>query len=1051
MLGVKRRGETEEEQNVTPRKQRLLHKETESNVFDVWNAEISQITDRSQIELSNRVDKIYNGIGKELESNMFECFAGENDFFLGLLRSCDVKKNIESIIKYLEEYRDHEKLNKTEPIYSEEIFSKLKKHLRNVYIRLMDQKIIKDNKFVIKDWSCLLPILLSSSISDMELSVILENIPTVVMFLIKSLRKFQFNTGKPIFEDSLESINVYKRVLNEYRTMSDLYSRINTMNVDCIVKKIQDPFTLYIKNVLDKIPETKVPYSFVPPKYEEQVSGIMTSKFKLDSGLLNTSSALFMLYGNNISSLGVFGSSFLEKKANLDNLWQLGLFRNQSKVLIMSKNRKKDLFNDNFEMNKFDKFIGSLGYGVSSFDPLSSMNPRPEISKMEANNALRYYISKKVHKRCLKELGQYSKSKLNLFKIPLLNSGNEDEIQSNRILESKDFSEFPSVPNKELKRDKFDADNKKSRKKNSLDVSPLGYLSSIKLKDQSKRELELVVLDMKEISNRSRHLSSIRFEEYGLFWNNKLQKYNDDSVTNFKLIPLRSCTASINHSTKFKSHLYFSRFLLEEVVNSNWRKKIITKNKKYYKLSSLVNGGFLSKAQKESVNKITKIIANNDLWENYSDIVPKMLTRSEKNVNDNELQEWEDCNEEDKFDCEINRISKLPNKGLKSLEFYGKYLKLSNNNYRLISKRCKRMLAKYIFKQYPRFLTQYYKMRKDWRDHSSAETSKRNKNNPNNSSRLQLDIIGYSGNRNVKAQLHNFENLNIKHNPENIGYKDATDPQTKHLIKMEKHEIKETITVLPVFDSDSPLNTVFRFVDFAPESVDKSIDIEWNKEFSFRENQYLNSFPKLLIESLNSNSVLSSSYKSFFLKVIVLINWLIYLLNNTNKSFGGSKGIQKCLDSHFVRGKNDQNKNIRKLREIPTEVCNWILNTFMSKYQNYDLQIRYGFSSAGEKKLFATILWLSNYVLSHTNNLNSSEYKVFKIPEYLPSGDAKPTVDFSILLNEDLHDKFSKKFNTLAFAIGFRSVNPLPKNFRARNHSIPPNVTSVVLSSHPKA
>ncbi|KAK6590312.1 hypothetical protein RS030_162455 [Cryptosporidium xiaoi] len=1050
MSGKKRRGELEGTQDVTPRKQRLPFKEVETSIFDVWNTEISQITDRSQTELSNKTDKIYNGIGKELESTIFEYSMSEDDFFLSLLKNDNVENNIASIIEYFEKHLDFKKLKNKEIMSVEEAQDNLAKNLKKSYSRLVDQMVIKGDKFVIKDWSYLLPILLSNTISDIEVNVILEKIPKIVMLLIKSLRKFQLNTGKYDSDDSLESTTVYKRLLSEYKIMNSIYSRINTISVDCIVKKIHDPFTFYIKNVLYKIPVTKTSYSFVPVKYNKDENGIMTSRFKLDTNLLYNSSSLYMLYGNNISSLGVFGSSFLKKRANLDNLWQLKLFKNQSKVLRICKNKKKDNLFNNFEMSKFDKFIGGLGYGISSFDSLSSMNPRPEMNKKEASNILRYHISKKVYKKYLKDIDQHSKSKLNLCRMPLLGKDNVNEIQDCQRFELENFSAFPSVPNKELEREKNDLCNKRLQNKDLTDTSPLGYLSSTRLKDQYKRELELVVLDIKEFSAKNQDFNTIRFDEYGLFWNNELLKSKDDSVTNFKLVPLRSCTASINHSPRFKTHVYFSRFLLEEVINSNWRKKLITKNKKYYKLSSLINNGFLSKAQKESVNKITKIITNNDLWENYSDIIPKILTRSEKNITDKELQEWEDYDENDKFDSDIIEMSKLSEKGLKSLEFYGKYFKLNSKNYRLVSKKCQKMLAKYIFKQYPRFLTQYFKMRKEWKDHNSTETSKKNKNNPNNSSKIQLDIIGYSGNRNVKAQLDNFQNLNIKHEIENIRSKDVSDPQVKHLIKMEKQEMKSVIKVLPEFDDNSALNMVFKFEDFAPKSIDKYIVLEWDKGLVSQENQYFNSFPKLLIQSLACNSILSQQYKSFFLKVIVLINWLIYLLNNTNKSFGGSKGIKKCLDSQFEREYNNQDKTIKKLKDIPTEVCNWIISTFMSKYQNESLQIRYGFSSVGENKLFVTILWLSNYVLSHTNNINYSEYSVYKTPEYLPSGNAQTIVDFSTLLNEDLRDKFYKKFSTLAFILGFRSPKPPPRNFKARDYSIPPNVTSVVLSSHPK-
>ncbi|OII75485.1 uncharacterized protein cubi_02006 [Cryptosporidium ubiquitum] len=1055
-MHMKKRRKSDSDQSFEPNKSIALDSQINSNVFNDWNTEITVITERLRDELDTKVSHLYEGIGKDLEINIFDYSQNEDEYYLGLLKNTNIENNIKKIIDCLERYKESLKLEK-EKNKDSNILENLRKNLSKCYSKFASQKYIKDGEFTIKNWTYFLPILLSNSISEIEISVILDKLPTIVKFLIKSIRKYQLSTGKCISVETIDTINMYRSILNEFEKISKMYNDIHNLTIERMVMEVHDPFTLYIKNTMNYIDKTKLSLSFIPFKFGEEHIEMQKSSmtnFSLDFSY-KPFDTLYMIYGSNISSLGVFGSNYLNRRMNLDNLWQLSIFKNQSISLILNTNRDRNEKYEDFDIEKLDSFIGSLGYGYSSFDSLKLMNPRPELNKRLSNNMLRLQISKKVYKKYNKEMDPNTKVKHSICLNPLIQkfTGTDLVTEDNQKFGFKDFSKFPSIPNKEPERAEliFSKEVKSEDKK-----IPLGFISTVKEKKHGNRELELVILDVKECSNyimnqnKSSTARNLRFEEYGLFWKTNPGK---DGIYSFKMTPLRSCNASIHHSIRFKSHLYYSRFLFEQLVNSNWKKRIITKNKKYYKLSSLVNGGFLSKSQRETVNKISKIILNNGLWENFSDIVPKLLTGTDKKINDHDLDEWEDFDENDEFDKEMSKLSSESRNSstLKSSEFYGKYLKLNSKNYKLISKRCQKMLAKYIFKEYPRFLTQYFKIRKEWKEHNKNEVQKRNKQNVNNSSRLQLDIIGYSGEKNLKAQFSNFENLNIKHEPNELKTANIQDPQVLHLIKLEKKEGQNALSVLPKFDSKLPLNQIYKLENFISTELFSNIKVEWTKNTSNIYSSQLNNFSKMLLINLNNSSVLNSKLKSFFLKMIIYINWLIYLINNSNKSFGGSRAVQKCLQASLDSQSNNQNSKYQNNLRIPIEFCNWIIDSFMSKYQTESLQTRFSFSTAGENKLFVTILWLSNFVNSHSHNINYTDYNGdhFDLPEFLPSSEPPP-IEFSNLLLQDLKDKFTKKFRSIAHAMGFRSTSPPPARFKSKNYMIPPNVTNVILNEFPR-
>ncbi|KAH8582960.1 uncharacterized protein ELE39_002305 [Cryptosporidium sp. chipmunk genotype I] len=1055
-MHMKRRRKSDTDQPPEPNKLMAIDGQITTNAFNDWNTEITAITERYQDELATKVGHLYDGIGKDLEANTFDYSQNEDEYILGLLKCTDIENNIENIIDCLENYKKSLKSGKrkNEGIA---LLETLRKSLSKSYSRITSQKLVKDGEFAIKNWNYFLPILLSSSVSDIEISVILDKLPKVARFLIKAIRKFQLSTGRCGSVETIDTINMYRNVLNEFNRASQLYNGIHNITIERPVIEVHDPLTLYIKNAMNYFDKTKLSSSFIPLRFGKdhtERGKYSKTSFSLDSSS-KADDILYMIHGNNISSLGVFGSNYLSRKMNLDNLWQLCIFKNQSISLMLSNYKERNDKFEDFEIDKFDSYIGSLGYGYSSFDSLKPMNPRPELNKRLSNNMLRLQISKKVYKRYNKEVNPNTKSIPPLRLNPLI----QKFADSNTLVEDeqkfgfRDYSKFPSVPNKEPQRAELIFSNGAKLEEEKV---PFGFISTVRQQKQGKRELELVILDTKECSNyimnqnKASKDRNLRFEEYGLFWKTIPGK---DGVYNFKMIPLRSCSASIHHSIKFKSHLYYSRFLLEQLVNSNWKKRIITKNKKYYKLSSLVNGGFLSRSQKETVNKISKIILNNGLWENYSDIMPKLLTGTDKRISDQEIEEWEDFDRNDEFDQEMSRLSSECRKSSssKSTEFYGKYLKLSSKNYKLVSKRCQKMLAKYIFKEYPRFLTQYFKIRKEWKEYNRSEIQKRNKQNVNNTSRLQLDIIGYSGERNLKAQFSNFENLNIKHELNELKAINSKDPQVLHLIKLEKKQEKNALTVLPKFDSKLSLKHIYKLENFISIELFDKIKMEWTKSTINTYSSQLSNFSKVQLINLNNSSVLNSKLKSFFLKLIIYINWLIYLINHSNKSFGGARAIQKCLQGSLDFQSNNQISKYQNNLRIPIEFCNWIIDSFLSKYQTENLQTRFGFSTAGESKLFATILWLSNFVNSHSHNINYTDYSgdQFDTPEFLPSSDPSP-IEFSDLLLQDLKDKFTKKFRSIAHAMGFRSTSPLPRRFKSKNYMIPPNVTSVILSEFPR-
>ncbi|KAF7458866.1 hypothetical protein HWI79_553 [Cryptosporidium felis] len=1048
---MKKRKKSEDGVESEKKRSKGLEGQTAINVFNDWNTEISKITEEHHEELATKVEHLFQGVGKELESGAFGLFQNQEEFLFGFLRSPDIENNISQILEYLEKYKNS--LNTSgENSSGDHIFGKFKKALSKIHSKLLSQNIVKENKFIIKNWTYLLPILLSSSIPDIEVFVILDCLPEVVRFLIKSIRRFQLSSGK-FGSESTETINMYKSILERYKFLNETYNSINNITLDRITMEVQDPLSIYIKNSMAFIEKTKTSRAFIPFEFgHDNLSSKSKKKFSLESSQ-NSSQVLYMLHGNNICSLGVFGKNFLERKMNLDNMWQLNTFTNKFKTLVLGKRMSNPIQEGEFNIEKIDAFIGTLGYGISSFDSLNSMNPRPELNNRENSNRLRYELSKKVFKRYLKEMGSKTKvktdfSQIPLIRRPLITKGMEEDER----VGTKDFSRFPSLPNTEPGREKLKFNE------TSLYIKdlPLGFVSKIRQELKSKRELELVVMDIKECSNyfpgqrKASSLRNLRFNEYGLFWKTST---DDNGNIPFKMVPLRTCTASIHHSVRFKSHIYYTRFLLEQLINSNWKKRIITKNKKYYKLSSLVNGGFLTKSQKESVNKISRIIINNGLWEDFSDIFPKLLTRTDKSISDLDLQDWEDFDKDDEFDKEMSRLASenKTSSGSKSSEFYGKYLKLSSKNYKLVSKRCQKMLAKYIFKEYPRFLTQYFKIRKEWHEFNKDETQKRNKQNINNSSRLQLDIIGYSGDKNVKAQFSNFKNLDIKHEIPAPNTVKMDDPQTMHIIKMEKKiEEQNTFSLLPKFDSSLPLNQIYRLNDFVPSSlIVKNINVEWNKD-SRAENTLFN-FTGMLFSQLKVSSVLSITNKEFFLKLIFLVDWVIHILNHSRKSFGGARAIQKCIKDSIESRKRDDPK-LTNYSKIPTEFSNWIIDSFLSKYQTETFQTRFSFSNSGENKLFVLLLWVSNFIYSHSNNINYKDYadkNEMGVPEFLPSSSPSP-IDFADLLLEDLRDKYTRKFRNIAHSIGFRSANQTSRNFKSNNYLLPQGVTKVILNSYPR-
>lgn len=1058
-MSMKRRRKSENDEKSESSQFMGLGGQVATNVFNDWNMEIATITERHQEELSARVGHLYEGVGRDLEASVFDYCQNEDEYYLSLLSDSNVEKSIGTIVQCLERYC--ESLRSGKGLREEgDILEGLRKGLLKGYSKMKSQKLVKNGEFVIKNWTYFLPILLSNSVSEIEISVILDKLPEVVKFLVNSIRKFQMLAGRSGSAiETTDTINTYRSILAEFGQISEMYKEIKNVTIERMVMDVHDPFTSYIRRAIGYIDKTKLSSSFIPFRFGEEGvvgggKGSWGSRFSLETSN-KACEVLYMVYGSNITSLGVFGSNYLKRRMNLDNLWQLSVFKNRFVSLKLDSNKERSGKYEDFEIERLDDFIGSLGYGYSSFDSLRPMNPRPELSKRSSTNMLRLQISKKVHKRYAKEVSPGTKAKPSLGLNPLIHKYTEANaaFEEGQKFGFKDFSKFPSRPNREPERPElhFSKGTHSERSK-----APLGFISTVKQPNQGKRELELVVLDTKECSNHvmdRKNVSpsiSLGFDEYGLFWRTSP---GEDGTYRFKMVPVHSCSASIHHSIRFKSHMYYSRFLLEQLINSNWKKRIITKNKKYYKLSSLVNGGFLSKSQRETVNKISKIIINNGLWENFSDIAPKLLTGTDKKISVHDLEEWEDFDENDEFDKEMSKLSSESRKGSssKSKEFYGKYLKLSSKNYKLVSKRCQRMLAKYIFKEYPRFLTQYFKIRKEWKEFNRNEAQKRGRQNANSSSRVQLEIIGYSGEKNLKAQFSNFENLNIKHEPSDLKASSTQDPQVLHLIKLEKKEKSNTLSVLPRFDSKSPLNQIYKLDNFINIELISSIKMEWSKStYNALGDGQLNHFPRMLLTNLSSSSVLSLELKSFFLKLIMCVHWLIYVLNNSNKSFGGSKAILKCLEASSSPQPNSQSSKHQGAPKIPNEFCNWVIDNFMSKYQTENLQVRFSFSATGESKLFATVLWLSNFVHSHSHNTNYTDYNSEKsdFPEFLPSSDP-PSIDFSNLLLQDLKDKFTKKFRSIAHGMGFRSVTPV-KRFKSQNYLIPPNITNVVLSEFPR-
>ncbi|KAJ1610023.1 hypothetical protein OJ252_2029 [Cryptosporidium canis] len=1032
-----------------------LDRQVSSNVFNDWNTEIATMTERHQEELSSKVSHLYEGVGRDLEMNVFDYSQNEDEYYISLLKSSSIEDSIRTILGCVESYNhslNSEKRRREEAV----LLESLKKGLLKSYSKMKSHKYVKNDEFIIKNWTYFLPILLSSSISDIEISPILDKLPDVVKFLVNSIRRFQFLTGKCDSIETIDTINTYRSILSDFNQVYEMYHDINNVSIERNTMDVQDPFTLYIKRAFDLIDKTKLSSSFIPFRFGKdhvELSPAARGRFRLEKSL-RAEDVLYMVHGNNIASLGVFGSNYLKRVMNLDHLWQLSLFRSKSVGLQLNNHRGRSGKHEDFEIEHLDSFIGSLGYGYSSFDSLKSMNPRPELNRRDSSNLLRLQISKKVNSKYNKEMNPGAKNKPSLALNPLIHKYMDSIAASEDIQRfgSKDFSKFPSVPNREPERPELVLSAGANL---DTDRVPLGFISTARQHKQGKRELELVVLDIKECSNHIMNqkntstVKSLRFEEYGLFWKTNPGK---DGLYHFHMVPLRSCSASIHHSIKFKSHLYYSRFLLEQLINSNWKKRIITKNKKYYKLSSLVNGGFLSKSQKEAVNKISKIIISNGLWDNFSDIMPKLLTGTDKKIADNDLAEWEDFDENDEFDKEMSKLSSEARCGSssRSSKFYGKYLRLSSKNYRLVSKRCQKMLAKYIFKEYPRFLTQYFKIRKEWKEFNRSEIQKRNRQNVNNSSRLQLEIIGHSGVKNIKAQFSNFESLNIKHESGDLKASDTQDPQVLHLIKLEKKESQNVFSVLPKFDPALPLNKVYRLESFLNTELLNSIKLEWSRSTSNALSGQLNRFPRTLLSNLNNSSVLNTRLKSSLVKLIIYINWLIYILNNSNKSFGGSRAIIKCLQASSDPQSSTKGSKNQETTRIPNEFCNWIIDNFMSKYQTENLQTRFSFSRTGESKLFATVLWLSNFVNAHSHNTNYLDYSDEKLdfPEFLPSSEPSP-IDFSDLLLQDLKDKFTKKFRSLAHGMGFRTTTPV-KRFKSINYMIPPNITNVVLSELPR-
>ncbi|OII78299.1 hypothetical protein cand_033570 [Cryptosporidium andersoni] len=1005
-----------------------------NNIVDEWNGEIVRVTESIQETTNNRAHYIFNSIGRRLETEPYEFWENEDKYLDSILINSNVDDSIKILINNLSDLKSEleDSRNDTKSL------DQLKKSLKKVVSRALNGRIVKDSNYIFHDWTIFIPVVLCSSLSNKEIFPILERFPNIIKYLIKSIRSFEIKAGI-INKDDIETVTSYRQAISLYLLTQEQLKKLSNSPYRDISNNIKSTLDLAI---LRRIKEFNIynessNFFYALPTIPEGIESIKKAKeIIIDDSTLGNSEYVYIIYGRQISFNEVFGISYINNRL-LENFKEWFLyFKENFRSLKLSN---KELLDNRstvkyLNSSKFEKFIGYLGYGYSSFDHLKSLNPNPEIMYIDLINSLRTFLAKKNLENLKNIENKESESNSN-FKfdlcLPEFPQYNNKEISENPV------SIFPTLPVKKCtKRDNVDKSKELTNQlniKNYKSSVPLGFFS--KMVDKFNREFEIIILDRSECSIYSKGKLS-DFCEYGISW--EIPKINNQyirSPTNFRIFPIRSCTATVGFTRKYKAFLYYLRWFIENIIDFGWKRRLAIKNRKYEKLIRSKKGYYLTSSQRDAISRITKIIANSGLWESFNNITPNILTPSDMSIIDkqnycNDDFQWED------IDVSPKNYYEVINSHLNSSQDFKKKL----------SSKCQKLLAKYILYTYPKFLIDYYKARRLWRQNNATENSTRNKLNVARSSKLQLDIIGHMGEKHLEAQLSDFNTTNSSKSKDKqiITVKTA---QSEHLEMLEKKcKLSEfvEISLLPNFEEQFDNIFMFKLIDFLPNKILSS----FNLTCPYSENSiYLCVFAKELATFLFNNKKLELKFKDLLWNIICYINWMIFLLPQNRKSFGGPKGVQKCLNQIIENLMSKDKKYQYHSQDISIQFCQWAIDTVMISQHSESNHHKYTIPPSGEGRLMTTIIWLANYVKSYSINSGINTKCEEEIPMYYPE---PIPVEFSSMLKSDLQGKYDAKFRVWSYQVGFRPVDKSKKqSLKSNDFGNPFNSTNLILCENP--
>ncbi|KAL7065798.1 hypothetical protein ACR3K2_37600 [Cryptosporidium serpentis] len=1003
-----------------------------NNIIDEWNNEIVRVTESIQETTNNRAHNIFNGIGRRLETEPYEFWKNEDKYLDSILISSNVDDSIKTLINDLSDLKSELENSKNDDNKS---LDQLKKSLKKAVSRALNGKVVKGGNHIFHDWTIFIPVVLCSSLSNKEIFPILERFPDIIKYLIKSIRSFEIK-ARIINKDDMETVISYRRAISLYLMTEKQLKKLSNSPYRDISNNIKSTLDLA---VIRKIKEFNIynessNFFYALPTIPEGIESIKKAKeIIIDDSTVRNSEYVYIIYGRQISFNEVFGINYINNKL-LENLKEWFLcFKENFRPLKLSNKELLDNRNTSKYLNssKFEKFIGYLGYGYSSFDHLKSLNPNPEIMYIDLINSLRTFLAKKNLKNIEnKEAESSSNFKFDLC-LPEIPQYNNKEIFENPI------SIFPTLPAKKCaKSDNADKSKKLINRlniKNCKSSVPLGFFS--KMEDKFNREFEIIILDRSECSLYSKGKLS-DFCEYGISWEiPRIDNKCIRSPTNFCIFPIRSCTATVGFTRKYKAFLYYLRWFIENIINFGWRRRLAIKNRKYEKLIRSKKGYYLTSSQRDAISRITKIIANSGLWESFNNIIPNILTPSDISVIDkqnycNDDFQWEDIDVSPKDYYEV----------------INSHLNSSQNFRKKLSSKCQKLLAKYILYTYPKFLIDYYKARRLWRQNNIAENSTRNKLNVARSSKLQLDIIGHMGEKHLEAQLSDFNTANSSKSKDEqvITVKTA---QSEHLEMLEKKcKLSEfvEISLLPNFEEQFDNIFMFKLIDFLPNKILSSFNLTCpDSENSI----YLCAFAKELAIFLINNKKLELTFKDQLWNIICYINWMIFLLPQNRKSFGGPRGVQKCLNQIIENLMSKDKKYQYYSQDVSIQFCQWAVDTVMINQHSESNQYKYIIPPSGEGRLMITIMWLANYVKSYSINSGINTKYEKEIPMYYPE---PISVEFSSMLKSDLQSKYDTKFRVWSYQVGFRPVDKSKKqSLKSNEFGNPFNSTNLILRENP--